>query len=67
MVENSNNSSENEIYKVDSPSNKDSKDINFCQGRMGEKFRGNGQRQGNLLLCNLGNNQLQLEILASIP
>ena len=60
MVENSNTSYENEIYRADSPSNEDSKNIIFFQGgpnfgeRTARKFRENGQKQGNLLLCRLG-------------
>ena len=32
MIENSNTLYENEIHRVDSPSNEDSKNITFCQG-----------------------------------
>ena len=61
MVKMSNASYENEIHRVDSPFNEDSKNItflgqgspNFGGGTAG-KFRENGQNQGNLLLCKLG-------------
>ena len=64
MVKISNASYENEIHKADSPFNEDSKNItffgkggpNFGRG-MAEKFRENGQKQGNLLLCKLGSGQ----------
>ena len=60
----SNASYENEIHRVDSPFNEDSKNIiflgqggpNFGEGTAGE-FRENGQKQGNLLLCKLGSGQ----------
>ena len=59
MVKISNASYENEIHTVDSPFNEDSKNIiffgqggpNFGGGTVG-KFRGNGQKQGNLLYAN---------------
>ena len=63
MVKISNASYENEIHRVDSPSNEDSKNIFFSQGCLNfgggtaEKFRENGQKQGNLLLCKLGSGQ----------
>ena len=60
MVKISNASYENEIHRVDSPFNEDSKNIiflpgkpNFGGGTAGE-FRENGQNQGNLLLCKVG-------------
>ena len=61
MVKISNASYENEIHRVDSPFNEDSKNIIFLarealisgEGRSG-KFRENGKKQGNLLLCILG-------------
>ena len=62
MVKISNASNENEIHRVDSPFNEDSKNI-FCQGgpnfggRTARKFRENGQKQGNLLLCKLESGQ----------
>ena len=64
MVKISNVSYENEIHKVHSPLNEDSKNI-ICFGRGGPnvgggmvgKFRENGQKQGNLLLCKLGSGQ----------
>ena len=58
MVKISNASNENKFHRVDSPFNEDSK-IFFCQGgpnfggEMARKFRENGQKQGNLLLCKL--------------
>ena len=63
MVKISNASNENEIHRVDSPFNEDSKNIFFCQrgpnfgGGTARKFRENGQKQGNLLLCKLGSGQ----------
>ena len=57
MVKNSDTSYQNEIHRVDSPSNKDSKNIILCQGGAGRKFRENGQKQGNLLLCKLRSGQ----------
>ena len=63
MVKISNASYENEIHRVDSPFNEDSKNIFFCQGgpNFGEgiarKSRENGQKQGNLLLCKLESGQ----------
>ena len=65
MVKISNASYENEIHRVDSPFNEDSKNIiNFFdqgdpnfEGGMAEKFRENGQKQRNLLLCKLGSDQ----------
>ena len=62
MVKISNASYENEIHRVDSPFNEDSK-IYFFQGvpNFGEgtagKFKEIGQKQGNLLLCKLGSGQ----------
>ena len=64
MVKISNASYGNEIHRVDSPFNEDSKNIilfgqgnpNFGEGRAG-KFKENGQKQGNLLLCKLGSGQ----------
>ena len=70
MAENSNTLYENEIYRVDSPSNEDSKNIFFCHGGpnfgggTAGKFRKNCQKHGNLLLCKLGSGQFQLGILA---
>ena len=58
--ENSNILYKNEIYRVDNPSNENSKNITFCQqvlnfgGWTAEKFRENGQKEGNLWLCKLG-------------
>ena len=61
MVKISNASYENEIHRVDSPFNKDSKNIIILARQAlisGErKFRDNGQKQGNLLLCKLGSGQ----------
>ena len=63
MVKISNASNENEIHRVDSPFNENSKNIFFCQGGpnfgggMARKFRENGQKQGNLLLCKLESGQ----------
>ena len=64
MVKISNASNENEIHRVDSPFNEDSKNIFFfcqegpnCGGGAARKFRENGQKQGNLLLCKLGSGQ----------
>ena len=60
MVKISSASYENEIHRVDSPFNENSKNIIFCQvgpnfGRgRARKFKENGQKQGNLLLCKLG-------------
>ena len=60
MVKISNASYENEIHRLDSPFNEDSKNIIFGQGSpnvgggTAGKFRENGQNQGNLLLCKLG-------------
>ena len=60
MVKISNASDENEIHR---PFNEDSKNIFFCQGGphfgggMARKFRENGQKQGNLLLCKLESGQ----------
>ena len=64
MVTIPNASYENEIHRVDSPFNEDSKN-NFFFGQgcpnFGEgtavKFGENGQKQGNLVLCKLGNGQ----------
>ena len=64
MVKISNASYENEIHKVDSSFNEDSRkynsfgqgDPNFGSGTAG-KFRENGQKQGNLLLCKLESGQ----------
>ena len=65
MVKISNASYGNENQVVDSPFNEDSKNIIFFgQGGpdFGEwtarKFRENGQKRGNLLLCKLENGQL---------
>ena len=63
MVKISNASNENEIHRVDSLFNEDSKNIFFCQGgpnfggQMARKFRETGQKQGNLLLCKLESDQ----------
>ena len=63
MAKISNASNGNEINRVDSPFNEDSKNIFFCQGcpnfkgGMARKFRENGQKQGNLLLCKLESGQ----------
>ena len=63
MVKISDASYENEIRRVDSPFNEDSKNIMFLPerpnfgGGNAEKFRGNGQKQANLLLCKLGCDQ----------
>ena len=57
MVKISNTSYENEIHKVDSPFNEDSKNIFFLAREaliLGERRPENGQKQGNLLLCKLG-------------
>ena len=61
MVKISNASYENEIHRVDSPFNKDSKKYNFFRQespnfgeRTAGKCRENDQNQGNLLLCKLG-------------
>ena len=64
MAKNSNVSYEIEIHRVDSPSCEDSKKYIFCgqggsnfgRGTAG-KFRENGQKQGNLLICKLGRRQ----------
>ena len=72
MVKISNASDENEIHRVDSPFNEDSKNIFFCQGGpnfgggMARKFRENGQKQGNLLLCKLESGQLYWPLLSGI-
>ena len=64
MVKISNASYENEIHRVDSPFNEDSKNVFFGQegpnfgGGMVGKFSENGQKQGNLLLCKLESAQL---------
>ena len=65
MVKISNASYENEIHMVDSSFNEDFKNIIFLArealfsgGRTAGKFRKNGQKQGNLLLCKLGSGQL---------
>ena len=69
----SNASYENEIHRVNSPFNEDSKNIFFCHGgpnfggRRARKFRENDQKQENLLLCKLGSGQFQYEILVSTP
>ena len=63
MVKILNASYKNEIHRVDSPFNEDSKNIFLGQG--GPNFRGstagkfweNGQKQENLLLCKLGSGQ----------
>ena len=63
MVKISNASYENEIHRIDSPFTEDSKTIIFCQEGpnfgegMAGKFRENGQKQGNLILCKLGSSQ----------
>ena len=63
MVKISNISNENKFHRVDSPFNEDSKNIFFSQGGpnfgggMARKFRENGQKQGNLLLCKLESDQ----------
>ena len=64
MVKISNAFYENKIHMVDSPLNEDSKNINFFGqgnpsfgGGTDGKFRENGQKQGNLLLCKLGSGQ----------
>ena len=63
MVKISNASNENEIDRVDSPFNEDSKIYFFCQGGpnfgggLARKFREHGQKQGNLLLCKLESGQ----------
>ena len=60
MVENLDTSYENEIHRVHSPSNKDSKNIIFfasevlISGGASINFWENDQKQGNLLLCKLG-------------
>ena len=63
MVKISNASYENEIHRVDSSFNEDSKNMFLArnvlisgEGRAG-KFGENGQKQGNLLLCKLGSGQ----------
>ena len=64
MVKISNASYENEIHRVDSPFNKNSKNIiffgqggpNFGKGTAGKCWE-NDQKQGNLLLCKLGSDQ----------
>ena len=64
MVKISNASYENEIHRVDSPFNEDSKTIiffgqagpNFGGGTAG-KLREYGQKQENVLLCKLGSGQ----------
>ena len=64
MVKISNASYENEIHRIDSPFNDDSKNITFFGqggpnfgGRKARKFRENGQKQGSLLLCKLESRQ----------
>ena len=63
MVKISNNSYENEIQTVDSLFNEDSKNIIFLarealiSGEERPESLGNGQKQGNLLLCKLGSGQ----------
>ena len=60
MVKISNAPYENEIHRVDSPFNEDSKNIIFLarevlsSGEGRPENLGNGQNQGNLLLCKLG-------------
>ena len=46
MVENSDTSYENEIHRIDSPSNVESKNIKFCQG--GPNF-GEGTAAGQFM------------------
>ena len=63
MVKISDASNENKIHRVDSQFNEDSKKYLFCQGGpnfgggTAGKCRENGLKQGNLLLCKLGNVQ----------
>ena len=63
MVKISNASNENEIHRVDSPFNEDSKNIFLCLGGpnfgggMARKIRETGQKQRNLLLCKLESGQ----------
>ena len=64
MVKISNASNENEIHRVDSPFNEDSKNIFFCQGgpNLGggtaEKFREMAQNR-ETYFCKLGSGQFQ--------
>ena len=51
MVKIPNASFENEIHRVDSPFNKDSKDI-IVLAREAGKFRENGQKQGTYCYAN---------------
>ena len=59
MVKISNASNENEIHRVDSPFNEDSKNIFFCQGGpnfgggMARKFRENGQKTGKPIVMQI--------------
>ena len=64
MVKILNASCENEIHRVDSPFNGNSKNIIFFSRRRPNfgggtvrKFMENGQKQGNLLLCKLESGQ----------
>ena len=64
MVKISNASYENEIHRVHSSYNEDFQKYNFFLARnpnfgggTAGKFRENGRKQGNLLLCKLGNGQ----------
>ena len=63
MVKISNASYENEIHRVDSPFNEDSKNIIFGQGGpnfgggTARKFSENDQKQVNVLLWKLGSGQ----------
>ena len=58
MVKISNASYENEIHRVDSPFNEDSKNIFFFHGGLNfgggtaRKLRENGKKQGNLFYAN---------------
>ena len=62
----------NEIHRVDSPFSEDSKNVIFLQGGLNfgggtvdvGKLRGNGQRQGHLLLRKSESSQFQKRILA---
>ena len=64
MVKISNAPYKNKIHLVGSPFNEDSKNIIFFGqggpnfgGGTARKLRENGQKQGNLLLCKLGNSE----------
>ena len=63
----------NKIHVVDSPFDKDFKNIIFLQGGpnfgggTARKFSENGQQQGHLLLCKLGGGEFRKSISAPTP